>query len=121
MASQLICTLSGSAINDPVVCTLTGHIYERSSLTKYMELNGTCPISGKPLSEDLIVPLKCNVTGFSRPVKSTGVPSLIQGLQDQWDETALEIMQLKQHLQKVRKELSHTLYQQDAACRVIAR
>lgn len=118
MASKLICTLSGTPINDPVVSSLTGHVYERSSVTKYIDLNQTCPITGQPMELDQLISLNCNQTGFPRPITSAAIPNLIQGIQDQWDETAIEIMALKQHLQKVRKELSHTLYQQDAACRV---
>lgn len=56
-----------------------------------------------------------------RPTAATSVPGLLAILQNEWDALMLETYSLKEQLNSVRQELAQTLYQHDAACRVIAR
>ena len=56
-----------------------------------------------------------------RPLAATSIPGMLTLFQDEWDALMLETHQVKTHLDTVRQELVKTLYQHDAACRVIAR
>jgi pre-mRNA-processing factor 19 len=56
-----------------------------------------------------------------RTAAPTSVNGLLHTIQQEWDETVLEAFNLRQQLDTTRKELAHSLYQYDAACRVIAR
>ena len=48
-------------------------------------------------------------------------PATLKFLQEQWDTQMLEVHTLRLSLEQTRKELSHALYQHDAACQVICR
>jgi len=78
-------------------------------------------VSGEALAADDLIALKVNKTVKPRPVTATSIPSMLQLCQNEWDALMLETYTLKQHLETVRQELAHALYQHDAACRVIAR
>lgn len=90
-------------------------------IEKYIEANGKCPVTGEPLSVDDLLPLKSNKTVKPRLPTATSIPSLIQLFQNEWDAVMLETYTLKEQLNSARQQLAHALYQQDAACRVIAR
>ena len=114
------CALSGSPLQDPVISIKTGHLFERSLIEKYIESTGECPITHQNLSKSDLISVQTASPIKPRPVNTSGVPQLLTILQNEWDSLMLETFSLKQHLETVRQELSHALYQHDAACRVIA-
>jgi len=71
-------------------------------------------------TEDLLN-VQANTAVRPRPTESATFPGMLVALKSEWDEVMLETFALKQALDTTRKELSQTLYQHDAACRVIAR
>ena len=131
----------------PVVSKKTGHLFEKSLITKYIEEHGKCPITGQELTVNDLIDVVCmynillnslqiillyllfdidkkstlDSTLKANPLGVTSIPSMLQMFQNEWDAVMLETFTLKQQLDKSRKELSHSLYQHDAACRVIAR
>ena len=56
-----------------------------------------------------------------RPPAATSIPSMLALFQNEWDATMLECYSLKTQLDSTRQELSHALFQYDAACRIIAK
>lgn len=134
MSSVLVCSISHQSPIKPVVARTTGLIFERSVVEKYIELNETCPITHTPLTLSDLTPISGKSSFdpekslLSKAVSATGVPThhsqvpeLLHRVKEDHDSLTLEIHALKQHVQKLRRELSHALYQKDASCRVIAR
>ncbi|KAI8994743.1 WD40-repeat-containing domain protein [Pilobolus umbonatus] len=118
----MFCAISGEAPEHPVVSVKSGNIFEKRLIEKYITDNGKDPINGEELTVDDLIEIKTiPETVKPRPPLLSSVPSLLSSLQNEWDSVMLESFTLKQQYQQVRQELSHALYQNDAATRVIAR
>jgi len=132
---RLVKIISGEPVQDPVI-TKDGIIFERRLIEKYLATNGTCPITKKPLTKEDLITVQLNparpsaggssVSNAVPPVPrqtptGTSIPSLLAAFQNEWDALMLSTYSLKQQLETTRQELSHALYQYDAALRVIAR
>merc|ERR1712086_472831 len=118
---KMFCQISGQTPEDPVVTAKSGFLFERRLIEKYIENTGKDPVSGEELSADDLISIKANKCVKPRPMQATSIPGMLALFQNEWDALMLETYTLKQHLETVRQELSHALYQHDAACRVIAR
>ena len=98
-----------------------GSVFEKRLIEAYISENGKDPITSEELSTDDLVELKTARIVKPRPPTLTSIPSLLSVFQNEWDALALESYTLRQHLTQTRQELSHALYENDAAKRVIAR
>lgn len=118
---SLTCSICQEVPECPCVSTVSGHVYERRLVEKYIQETGTDPMNGEPLSVDQLVDIKVPPSAKPRAPSATSIPAILKALQDEWDAVMLHSFTLRQQLQTARQELSHTMYQHDAACRVIAR
>uniref|UniRef100_A0A7S0YHM9 Pre-mRNA-processing factor 19 n=2 Tax=Polytomella parva TaxID=51329 RepID=A0A7S0YHM9_9CHLO len=117
----MFCAISGVVPEQPVVSSKSGYVFDKILITKYIKEMGKCPVTNEPLSEEDLLPLKTNKAVKARPATATSIPGLLSIFHDEWDALMLECHQLRSSLLTTRQELSHCLYQHDAATRVIAR
>lgn len=118
----MLCSISNERCSHPVVCKKTGHIYERSLIEKHLKLHKTCPITSDPMTMDDIVSIaNPKLPSSPKPASTASIPSMLKSFHNEWDEVMLESYNLKKKLLDSRQQLSHSLYQYDAAVRVIAR
>ncbi|KAH8086670.1 nuclear matrix protein NMP200 [Cristinia sonorae] len=119
---MFFCSISGEPPQDPVVSQKSGQVYERRLIVKYINENGTDPLTGDKLEEADLITIKANPKSAApRPPNATSIPALLQTLQNEWDAAMLEAFTLRQQNNSLRQELSVALYMQDAATRVVAR
>jgi pre-mRNA-processing factor 19 len=116
-----ICSLSGNLVEVPVISKKSGHVFEKRLIEKHIDATGQCPITGTELTKDDLLEIKTSKATKPRSSATTNIPSLLSNLQSEWDTLMLETFNMKHQLDQVRQELSHSLYQHDAACRVICR
>merc|ERR1712071_547924 len=117
----LCCSLSNEVPEHPVVSPVSGSVYERRLIEKYIADNGVDPVNGKEMTIEQLVEIKTPPIVKPKVPSATSIPAVLKSLQDEWDAVMLHSFTLRQQLQTARQELSHALYQHDAACRVIAR
>lgn len=100
---------------------LSGSVFEKRLIEKYIQENGKDPVSGEDLTLDDLLPIKTARVVRPRPPTLTSIPALLSTFQNEWDALALETYNLNEQLSRTREELATALYQHDAAVRVIAR
>ncbi|KAK4749165.1 hypothetical protein SAY87_026614 [Trapa incisa] len=115
------CSISGEVPEEPVVSKKSGLLFEKRLVERHISDYGKCPTTGEQLNmEDLVLIKTCKIVK-PRPIQTASIPGMLSIFQNEWDSLMLSNFALEQQLHTARQELSHALYQHDAACRVIAR
>eukprot|EP00056_Hartaetosiga_gracilis_P002515 m.54422 g.54422 ORF g.54422 m.54422 type:complete len:496 (+) comp11085_c0_seq6:29-1516(+) len=115
------CAISGTVPQHPVISPKSGAVFERELIEKHLRDNDTDPINGEQLTVDELIDVKGGDVVQPRAPNATSIPALLRMLQDEWDAEVLASFELKKYVTSLRQELTHSLYQNDAACRLIAR
>jgi pre-mRNA-processing factor 19 len=114
-----ICSISGMIAEVPVISKKTGHIFEKRLIDKHLDISNNCPITNVELTKDDLLEIKCESFTKPRSTQTTSIPGMFNDLQNEWEKIVLETYNNKKQLEGAKQQLSHSLYQYDAACRVI--
>lgn len=120
------CEISGEPLDSTkhdVVVTPSGHVCQKKLLLQKMSENGGLDpfLEDVPLEESALIALSGNKTSIIPPRTSNSVVSTMNDLHSQYDSLILELFDTRKLLQSTQQELSQSLYQNDAAVRVISR
>ena len=125
-AMSLLCSLTGQVAVHPVLNPKSGRVYEKAMIEQHLLTSSTDPNTQEPLTFSDLIPIHPSALSLppflSSPSPSTlSLSSLLSSLQREYDGLMLEQFSLKRDVHSLKQELAHSLYQYDAACRVIAR
>ncbi|KAL7293112.1 hypothetical protein TKK_0013265 [Trichogramma kaykai] len=118
---MLQCAITNAVPEEPVVSPVSGHIFERSFIEKYIIDNGCDPINGIDLSVDQLIEVKTDACLKPNPPSATSIPNVLKDLQDEYDAVTLASFKIKQQVHASRAELQQSLYQHDSVCRAITK
>lgn len=122
-----ICSLSNTPTLNPVLSLKSHCIFDSKALETFIKTNGKDPISNDLMELTDVVPISsinnndCSIIPNSKEIMSanySSIPTMLNSFQSAWDSLSLELFQLRSELDKTRKELSLSLYKQDAAIKV---
>ena len=66
-SNQMICSISGEPVKEPVVSPKSGAIFEKKHIINYISTSGTDPITDEPLTEDELITIKQQKTRAPLP------------------------------------------------------
>jgi len=124
MSHYLICSITGKATSEPVISKKNGNIFDKGALEKHIDMYGTCPISNLQMTHDDYLSIKApgiNMESAPTDASKPSTSQMIDFLKQDYETASLELLSLKKYTEDLRRQLSHSLYQNDAACRVISR
>lgn len=117
----MLCAISQTIPEEPVLSAVSGCVFEKKLIQKYISEFKRDPVTNDPLDEDQLIAIKpASKIVNSKPPALTSIPDILGQLRDEYDSCMLDSFELKQQLMTTRQELSHALYQLDASYRVIA-
>jgi pre-mRNA-processing factor 19 len=122
--SLITCNLSNQVLKNPVVDRKTGHVYEKDIIIKHIETTGQCPVTGKELFVEDLIEINKNPIDLvisDKALKSSSMPSILSKINTEYETLAFDNFSMKKQLQEVNSELSHVMYQHEAANLVICR
>lgn len=121
----MLCSISKVSPRDPVVSRLNGALYERRLIEAYLlESGNRCPMTNQPMSKDDLITVSCETAAGAAVVGAAApatIPGLLASLQSEWDGVILEQFSLRQQLSQAHQELSRSLFEHEAMCRVVAK
>ncbi|EDQ84987.1 uncharacterized protein MONBRDRAFT_34443 [Monosiga brevicollis MX1] len=117
----LRCAITGDVPKVAVISPKSGAVFEKTVIEKHVASAGTDPINDEPLDVSELIQIQAPEFNVPRAPAATSLPSLLKTFQDEWDAAMLETFELKRENHKLTQELTQSLYQHDAATRVIAR
>lgn len=122
---MLLCSLTNTPTENPVLSLKSKCIFDGETLETYITTNGKDPINNEPMDKTDIVPISRlsatqrmpQLEELSKPEYSS-IPTMLTAFQNAWDSLSIELFQLRNELNQTKKELSLALYKQDAAVQV---
>lgn len=118
------CAISGEIANEPVVSLKSHKVFEKRLLEKHIVQFNEDPITRESMSMQDVIQLDVGENNFvapKMPQQSASIPNMLKAFQDEWDSVTLQNYSMKRENSQLRQELTHYMYQHDAACRVISR
>ena len=104
---SLVCSISGEVPDSPCISPVSGFVFEKRLLEKYVQANGVDPTNNESLSMEQVIDVKTNPIVRPKPPSATSIPTILKSLQDEWDACMLTTFTLQQQLHTTRQELSH--------------
>jgi pre-mRNA-processing factor 19 len=116
------CALTGKILENPLISSKTGHVFEKESILSHIDRTGQCPITGQEMTKEELVEVKISDNLEIKPRPEFGnIPDILNRVQSEWDTLILENFQTKKLLKEIKEEVSHNLYLHQSANLVICR